>query len=84
MLVKSYQFTGIDFGHLGQLDPNNMKHSGTKQCHCRTHGKFFIAVDDALEKKLKNSTERSHVDFPFPTLTNSCSIETSNKGLYTE
>ena len=29
MLVKSYQFTGIDFGHLGQLDPNNMKQSGT-------------------------------------------------------
>ena len=29
MLVKSYQFTGIDFGHLGQRDPNNMKQSGT-------------------------------------------------------
>ena len=29
MLVKSYQFTGIDFGHLGQVDPNNMKQSGT-------------------------------------------------------
>ena len=28
MLVKSYQFTGIDFGHLGQVVPNNMKQSG--------------------------------------------------------
>ena len=28
MLVKSYQFTGIYFGHLGQLVPNNMKQSG--------------------------------------------------------
>ena len=25
MLVKSYQFTGIDFGHLGQVVRNNMK-----------------------------------------------------------
>ena len=30
MLVKSYQFTGIDFGHLGQVVPNNMKQSGIK------------------------------------------------------
>ena len=28
MLVKSYQFTGIDLGHLGQLDRNIMKQSG--------------------------------------------------------
>ena len=28
MLVKSYQFTGIDFGHLGQLHRNNQKQSG--------------------------------------------------------
>ena len=32
MLVKSYQFTGIDFGHLGQVVPNNMKQSGTYHC----------------------------------------------------
>ena len=30
MLVKSYQFTGIDFGHLGQLDRNNQKQSGIR------------------------------------------------------
>ena len=31
MLVKSYQFTGIDFGHLGQLDRNIMKQSGIRE-----------------------------------------------------
>ena len=52
MLVKSYQFTGIDFGHLGQLDPNNMKQSGTLN-------QIAINRDRVLEEDIDSHDEVS-------------------------
>ena len=44
MLVKSYQLTGIDFGHLGQVDRNNMKQSGISTRIVAGPGTYTIII----------------------------------------
>ena len=51
MLVKSYQFTGIDFGHLGQLVPNDQKQSAL--CTCLFKLIDVKLSDDNCETKIK-------------------------------